>query len=1037
MQQRSFSFDQLAGSEPAHVAETTALPPPPEAKPSPLVRPDRQLTYDGAPHYEWPAPQHDRDTITVDRIRDDIDGPSHRFIICRGDTVEVFFSHEKTDFGEVTGISHRNNEVRVSLQEGTDGIWVAVNQIYPAVEIAMSRPASGQRLSEVIGEVNDEHGAGLTEADRVRPRETTPTPKLLFKFLAKHAGQEFSARELRQEFGCTEFDPASPQSNSIHQGLRTLRDAGQIHAVEPRWGQARFSVLKLPETSDKLTLAHCPQSLLGPEIHRLFKKYKHTIADFAKQYGFTQKHVRAVFERGLDNQNAVRDWLEAILPRGGSAKATMPAVVSAPPTTASYTFDEYKQFRRSFAEGSLLYPEYRAQFERLCRSEEAILSELTSRFKATELAVIASRMGSWDARRSTKDANAASIYRKMLASFVLDGAVSYSMGEQYEDAIKRKVEAVTPEVYEQTFSDRAAKSAEHSKALSDPQTFFEFRTFLQVKTEADLSDEQLARYDALHAEVTRERRAARVTTTVEQFKSEELAGVEFQIKQGYHDKRQCPVWIVQLSTRLERTAFDELNRKAKMLGGWFSSFKKTDAGFQFLDEERAKRFTALLSGDADRSDVLDARKERRELSASERLHEFAEELAKRADDAIERSDSSLQNTARRADIQAGVRGRAFADQALARTMHSIAEALSRGKANYLDGIRHKTHVETLDAVLYLAKWARVRAAKREDGESTYSHGKTLDRIEDESIGPKDIRFAKYPTPEVYKRSLDELVLRCQGTRGVRQAAAKMRKRLSREKDDFVAFRDDHDIESLSDFIGRAKGAGFDVERIEQTLEKYRRLQRANITDVHELRSALREYLGHRAAARGDDPVRVAERELIGKKLPGFFPTPQVVIAQMLELAEIGRKHSVLEPSCGKGDILDALKARHPEAAIRAVKQNRTLAEVLSAKGHDVEFGDFLEHRESYDRIVMNPPFENGAEIEHVRHAYSLLRPGGRLVSVMSLGPFSRSDQKSRAFREWLDELPSEVAQLPENSFAGVEAFRETSVRTALVTIDKR
>ena len=43
-------------------------------------------------------------------------------------------------------------------------------------------------------------------------------------------------------------------------------------------------------------------------------------------------------------------------------------------------------------------------------------------------------------------------------------------------------------------------------------------------------------------------------------------------------------------------------------------------------------------------------------------------------------------------------------------MHSIAEALSRGEAKYLDGIRHRTQVETLETILYLAKWARVRAS---------------------------------------------------------------------------------------------------------------------------------------------------------------------------------------------------------------------------------------------------------------------------------------------------------------------------------------
>lgn len=1036
MKQQKFDFDQPAYPKPEQAAEPTALPPVPTAKPPPLIRPDRQLTFGGAMHFEWPAPEHDRDTITVDRIRGDIDGPSHRFVIRRGDIVEVFFSHEKADIGEVVGISHANEQVSVRFSGGKEGVWLPKSQIYPAIETVASKQC-GRRLSEIIAEVNVEHGRGLTEADRVTPHAAVPTPKSILKFLAKHAGQEFSVRELRQEFDCVDFDSSSPLSNPVHKSLRTLRDAGQVHAIEPRWGEPRFFVLKLPAAAEDLTITHCPQSMLGPEIHRLFRKHRHTIADFAKQCGFTQKHVREVFVRGLDNQNAVRDWIEAILPRRESARAAgVPEAESAPTITASYTFDEYKQFRRSFADGSLPYSDYQAQFARLCESQGAIVSELTSRFDAKELAIIASRMGSWNAKRSTKDENAESIYRKMISSFVLDGTVSYSMGERYEDAVKSKVRAVTPEDYASAFAERQSKADEHSKALTNPETFFEFRTFLQSKAESELTDEQLARYDALHADMTRERRASQVKSTVERFEHEDLGAIEFQIKEGFHDKRQCTVWIVQLSTRLERSAFDELNRKAKIFGGWYSSFKKSDAGFQFLDEDRATRFTALLSGDADRTDVLASRKERRELTTSERLHELAAELAKRADDAIERSDASLQNTVRRADIQAGVRGRAFLDQALARTMHSIAEALSRGEANYLDGIRHKTHVETLDTVLYLAKWARVRVAKRADRESTYSHGRTLEKIEDEPIGSKDVRFAKYPVPEVYKRNLDELVIHCQATRGVRQAAEKMRKRLSRENDDFVTFRDEHDIESLSDFVGRAKGAGIDVERIEQTLEKYGRLQRANITDVHELRSALREFLGHRAAARGDDPVRVAERELIGKKLPGFFPTPPAVIARILELSEIGSEHSVLEPSCGKGDIVDALMAAHPDAKLHAIEQNHTLAEVLSAKGHDVEFGDFLDHAGSYDRVVMNPPFEHGADMEHIRHAFSLLKPGGRLVSVISEGPFFRFDNQSVVFRDWLQKRAAKVERLPDDTFTGVEVFRETSVKTRLVVIEK-
>jgi len=52
------------------------------------------------------------------------------------------------------------------------------------------------------------------------------------------------------------------------------------------------------------------------------------------------------------------------------------------------------------------------------------------------------------------------------------------------------------------------------------------------------------------------------------------------------------------------------------------------------------------------------------------------------------------------------------------------------------------------------------------------------------------------------------------------------------------------------------------------------------------------------------------------------------------------------------------------------------------------------------------------------------------------GPFFRSDAKSVAFREWLDECGADVEQLPEDAFAGVDAFRQTGVKTRLVTIDK-
>ena len=107
-----------------------------------------------------------------------------------------------------------------------------------------------------------------------------------------------------------------------------------------------------------------------------------------------------------------------------------------------------------------------------------------------------------------------------------------------------------------------------------------------------------------------------------------------------------------------------------------------------------------------------------------------------------------------------------------------------------------------------------------------------------------------------------------------------------------------------------------------------------------------------------------------------------------------------------------------------------------AKGHSVERGDFLEHQGDYNRIIMNPPFDKGADIEHVRHAFSLLAPDGKLVAIMSEGPFFRNDTQATEFRNWLDEVAGISEQLPEDAFNNTEAFRKTGVRTRIVTITK-
>ena len=44
------------------------------------------------------------------------------------------------------------------------------------------------------------------------------------------------------------------------------------------------------------------------------------------------------------------------------------------------------------------------------------------------------------------------------------------------------------------------------------------------------------------------------------------------------------------------------------------------------------------------------------------------------------------------------------------------------------------------------------------------------------------------------------------------------------------------------------------------------------------------------------------------------------------------------------------------------------------------------------------------------------------MAVVSEGPFFRSDKKSVAFREWLDDVGAEVEPLPDDAFKGQRHF---------------
>jgi phospholipid N-methyltransferase len=178
--------------------------------------------------------------------------------------------------------------------------------------------------------------------------------------------------------------------------------------------------------------------------------------------------------------------------------------------------------------------------------------------------------------------------------------------------------------------------------------------------------------------------------------------------------------------------------------------------------------------------------------------------------------------------------------------------------------------------------------------------------------------------------------------------------------------------------------------------------------------------------QGSKFTALAEQLREGVKVvsaPNLFPTPPEIARQVVELAEVEPGQRVLEPSAGTGSLLDAL----PDTPIIAVEINHQLAEALQRRftGVVVHHGDFLTMNGElgqFDRVLMNPPFSHGSDLEHIRHAFAKLKPGGRLVAICAAGPRQREE---------LGEVCSAWIDLPRGSFKE----QGTNVNAAIVVLD--
>lgn len=137
---------------------------------------------------------------------------------------------------------------------------------------------------------------------------------------------------------------------------------------------------------------------------------------------------------------------------------------------------------------------------------------------------------------------------------------------------------------------------------------------------------------------------------------------------------------------------------------------------------------------------------------------------------------------------------------------------------------------------------------------------------------------------------------------------------------------------------------------------------------------------------------------------GFYPTPPTLARAMADAVAVQPGERVLEPSAGMGALVEELVSRGAavDAAEFSEARRAYLRAAFAGRANILDAEDFLVMPPVpfYDAVVMNPPFAvegmRQADAVHVEHALRFLRPGGRLVALMSPGSVDASTGRRRA-----------------------------------------
>ena len=167
----------------------------------------------------------------------------------------------------------------------------------------------------------------------------------------------------------------------------------------------------------------------------------------------------------------------------------------------------------------------------------------------------------------------------------------------------------------------------------------------------------------------------------------------------------------------------------------------------------------------------------------------------------------------------------------------------------------------------------------------------------------------------------------------------------------------------------------------------------------------------------------------------FFATPaKIADLAVSKFISIEPDMTILEPSAGRGALVEAVRRRCPSAVVdcyELMPENVSFLEKV--EGAHIIGNDFTKAEGKWQRIIANPPFSGNQDIDHVYMMYDHLNVDGELSCIVSQHWKFTNDQKCSNFRKWLEINEADVTDIEGGEFKE----SGTGVATSLIHIVRK